>query len=97
MEEEHLFMVCYEEIKNKVTFDCNHKLCLKRFIIIGKDKIKCPMCRKEIDLDCMKKEALIHTSMNPISLIQLRKNYNIAFLFIIIWLYEIGIWFYNNT
>ncbi len=57
-------MVCYEEIKNKVTFECKHELCLKCFIIIGKDKIKCPMCIKEIDLDKKEKEEEFHLYIN---------------------------------
>ena len=40
-------IVCYEDIKNKVSLECKHELCLNCFvnIIKAKNKFSCPMCR----------------------------------------------------
>ena len=43
--------ICYKEIKDKVTLECKHELCVKCFIemikLSGDISFKCHMCRKQ--------------------------------------------------
>ena len=40
-------IVCYEDIKNKVSLECTHELCLNCFVnnLKAKNKFSCAMCR----------------------------------------------------
>ena len=40
-------IVCYEDIKNKVSLECTHELCLNCFVntLKAKKTFSCPMCR----------------------------------------------------
>ena len=43
--------ICYKEIKDKVTLECKHELCVKCFIemsnLSGDIPFKCHMCRRQ--------------------------------------------------
>jgi len=44
--------ICYEEMKNKVSLECNHELCLKCFMkMIEEKEFKCHMCRKKYEFE----------------------------------------------
>ena len=43
--------ICYEDIRNKVSLECTHELCLNCFVntLKVKNKFSCPMCRHKYD------------------------------------------------
>ena len=45
-------IVCYEDIKNKVSLECSHELCLNCFMntLKAKNPFICPMCRHDFNI-----------------------------------------------
>ena len=43
-------IICFEENKEKILFDCNHSICLVCYSkILEKHNATCPICRQKID------------------------------------------------
>ena len=43
-------IICFEEDREKILFDCNHSICLLCYSkLLQNDNVLCPICRKEID------------------------------------------------
>ena len=43
-------IICFEENKEKILFDCNHSICLLCYSkILENDNASCPICRQKID------------------------------------------------
>ena len=50
-EDKKICDICYEEMKNKVSLECKHELCLKCFMkIVDDNEFRCHMCRKKFEL-----------------------------------------------
>lgn len=74
--------ICFDEIKNYVITECNHKICLKclQTMIKNENKYDCCICRQNIykienDIDKIKPEAYFYTKKyNDIEIIILLSN-----------------------
>ena len=62
-------IVCYEDIKNQVSLECSHELCLNCFIntLKAKNKFSCPMCRHKYDFYLKDEEQVFEVPENYIS------------------------------
>ena len=60
-------IVCYNDIKNKVSLECSHELCLKCFTNILKSNyiFSCPMCRHKYNDIYLKDEEQVFESLPP--------------------------------
>ena len=51
-EDKKICDIYYEEMKNKVSLECKHELCLKCFMkIVDDNEFTCHMCRKKYEIE----------------------------------------------
>ena len=66
-------IICYQKIKNKVSLECSHELCLKCFsyILQTQQKFSCPMCRKNYnnELKIVDKKDIVIPRNLPLNLL----------------------------
>ena len=57
-------IVCYEDIKNNVSLECTHELCLNCFVntLKAKNKFSCPMCRHKYNFYLKDEEQVFEVS-----------------------------------